>query len=77
MYETVRLWIMGDFWKTIDVKWERIITVQGFDDRKEEEKEWVSIPIDARYFIFIRFAKGCYTLERISDFPHYMEGGGQ
>lgn len=75
MYDTVDLWIMGDFWKRMEVKWPPDPHVQGMGKDLHEHFSIRSDPWDftTRYFIFIRFVKGCYTLERISDSPHYME----
>ena len=73
MYESVKLWIMGDFWKEEYVKW----------GSGSIERETVSIPCGSgsgtgpdreRYFIFTRFAPHCYTLVRISDLHHAEEG---
>ncbi len=72
MIETVELWIMGDFWKRDIVKW----------GREESNRKYISMPCGncglgglKRYFIYEWFSPGCYTLIRISDYPHYMEGG--
>ena len=71
MYETVNLWIMGDFWKKQAIKW-------GSGETKPN-RHYISLPCGhcglggmERYFIFERFASHCYTLERIADYPHYM-----
>lgn len=76
MYETVELWIMGKFWRNMDVMWPRDPHVEGYGQYIHRYVSVLDGPAKEHtcYFIFEHFAPHCYVLVDISDRPHW-EGG--